>query len=283
MSRLLPLLTALPLLASAAIGCGGDDEVTLPGDDQVLAVVNDSNVTQYDVDHAIESSLSELAAERLDDTGRQRVLESVVMGRAIAQAREAELTPVELAELSRDVAAHREQLLIRQYLEHHSTPRPVTTAMVQEYYDAHPERFGGRETKRYEMLFTTRTLTEAERATFLQQTQAPAEQADWAAWAEQLRGQNLPVQHQQGEVAGAMLHDRLRDALGPLTQGQASTVLFVEGRAFVLRVTHISREGTRPLAEVSREIRATLAPVQLRDSVREIRDAVLADAEVTYR
>lgn len=272
------------MLGVAAAGCSGDDdEVALPGDDQILAVVNDTNVTQYDVDHAIESSLSEMAAERLDDTGRRRVLESVVMGRAIAQAREAELTPEELAILERDVAMHREQLLVRQYLEHHATARPVTTAMVQDYYDTHPERFGGREVKRYEMLFTTRTLTEAERTAFSQQTRAPAEQADWSAWATQLQGQNLPVQHQQGEVAGAMLHDRLRDALSALNQGQVSSVIFVEGRAFLLRVTHLSREGTRPLAEVSREIRASLAPVQLRESVREVRDAVLENAEVTYR
>lgn len=258
-------------------------EVRLPGDDETLAEVGESRITRYDLDRSIASTLSDAAAAQLDEHGRREMLKSLVASRAIAEARERELDAEQREELARKVEAYREQLLVRDYLEAHATPQPVTPEMVRTYYEEHPERFGGGTTREYEMLLTTRALTPAERDTLLRALGNPGAQSDWAAWASTLASQGLPVTHQRGTLAASLLDERLRRVLEGLGVNQASTVTLIDGKAYLLRVTGETRRPPRPLEEVSAEIRTTLAPIQLRESVRRVREQVLSRTHVTYR
>lgn len=274
------------LAAALLLACGGEaatpEQPALPGDDVVLAQVDGEAITQYDLDRALRSTLGPLAASVEDET-RRDVLESLVTSRALAAARERELDPVQRLALERETAAMREQLLVRQYLAVHAPSAPPTAEDVRAYYEAHPERFGARPVTMHELLHTTRDLDDDERERVLEALGTAAARPDWAALAAQLVARGLPIAHSTGDSEDAVLHERLRRALTRLGVGQTSTVIFVDGRAFLLRTTGHSERPARPLAEVSDEIRQALAPRSVRDSIRRVRDDALEGVAVVYR
>lgn len=286
--RTLPSYWLVPILALAGCGTGtsraadeGQEVAALPGDDDILAEVDDTTISRYDLERALATTLGPLA-DGVDGETRHDVLESLVTSRAISMAREEELTPLERSALEREVAAHREQLLVRQYLARHAPAEPPSDEDVQAYYDAHPERFGPRSIRQYEMLLTTRGLTDEETTSVLEELGHVSEHADWEGFASQLDARGLPIAWQQGDADNAMLHVRLRQVLASLDGHRPSAITFIEGRAFVLRVTGEIETPARSLAQVREEIRETLGPRSLRDSIRAVREDAMRDVHVVY-
>jgi hypothetical protein len=258
-------------------------KLVLPGDDKVLAEVNGAKITAYDVTLTARSTFSEATAAGLDAAAKKKVLQSLVSSRAIAQKREAELTATQRAELERKVAAFREDELVRQYVATHGQVQPVTSEMVASYYHDHPERFGAVTTRSYELLASTRELTDAERAPLLAALANPGAHEDWAAWVRELQKKHQPVAYQRGEGSDAALHPSLRSLVQRVPLGASSALTFIAGRAYLVHPLAETRSEPRPLAEVSGEIRKSLVPVQLTKSVAQASELALKDAKVTYR
>jgi hypothetical protein len=257
-------------------------KVVLEGDDIVLVRVNGDAITRYDLDQTIRSTLGASSAGRLDEAGRQKILESLVASRAIAQSQEADLSAEDQAVLAKKIRAYREQLLVKQYLVRQATPQPVTGEMVREYYQAHPERFGARTIRTYEMLAGRRKLTAAERDALIQVLKSAAENKDWQQWVAKLQDQGYPIEYRRGRVAEKILHPRLYQLMQPLKKGQASRLTFIEGTAYTVRILEEKQIAPRPLNEVSAEIRKALVPVQLKKSVKLASRQVLKTADVVY-
>jgi hypothetical protein len=254
----------------------------LAGDDAVLAEVEGTQITKYDVELAIKSMFGESGAGQLDEASKKRVLESLVQSRAMASKRAQELSAQETAELERKVAVYREELLVKQYLIAHTKPEGVSTQMVEAYYAQHPEQFGGKHTRAYELIASTRELLDAERGCVITALKDPGAHKDWPAWVAELQKKNLPVSYQRGAGTDAVLHPSLQTLVTRLGIGESSALTFVQGRAYVLRVTGETQAPAKPLSEVSAEIRKTLVPVQLKKSVKEASDQVLKSAKVVY-
>lgn len=275
------------LIASVAghtLGCKkAEEKVRLAGDDKVLAQVNGSAITQYDVEHTARDMLGEHTATRLDEATRKKVLESLVQSRAIAHAREKELTPEERAELEKKVAAYREELLVKQYLVRHTRPSGVTGEMVRQYYEQHPERFGARKERSYELVTVTGTLTPAQRTSVIDALGQAEREQDWAAWVERLKKAGQPVALRRGHGDEGVLHRKLGQLMAQLAVGQASKLTFIDGTPYAVRVTAEREIPPKPLAEVSEEIRKTLAPVKVKDAVKQASAQVLKGTEVAYR
>ncbi len=102
-----PVFCATLLLGA----CSGKGK---PADDPVLARVNGSAITASELNAAVERSFG--ADAELADTRRKGVLESLVLSRAIALAREKELDEAGKRAIERKVAAYREEVLVREYL-----------------------------------------------------------------------------------------------------------------------------------------------------------------------
>ena len=277
-----PMLLALALATSACGGGAAPAAVALPGDDVVLAEVDGRSITEYDLDRALVTTLGPLA-EGVDAETRHDVLESLITSRAIAGAREVELTPEQRAALDREVEAHREQLLVRQYLAAHAPTADADDAELRAYYDAHPERFGAGTERAHELLVGTRELDGDERARVLEALGTAGARADWAVLAAELAARGMPIAHQRGTGDDALLHARLRQVIAALRVQRSSSVVFVDGRPFVARVTEERERSARPFAEVRDEIRRALGPRSVRDSIRSVREDVLARARVEYR
>jgi hypothetical protein len=257
-------------------------KVVLEGDDVVLARVAGDPITRYDLEQTIRSTLGASSAGRLDEAGRQKVLESLVASRAIAQSQEADLSAEDQAILAKKLRAYREQLLVKQYLARQAAPQPVTGEMVRKYYQAHPERFGARTIRTYEMLAGRKKLNAKERDALMQVLKSAAENKDWQQWAKNLQDQGYPIDYRRGRAAEKVLHPRLQQLMQPLKKGQASQLTFIEGTAYTVRILEEKQIGPRPLNQVSAEIRKALVPVQLKKSVKLASRQVLAKSEVVY-
>jgi hypothetical protein len=64
------------------------------------------------------------------------------------------MTPEDLAVLDKKINRYREQLLVKMYLVRQTNPEPVTLKMVKDYYEGHPEKFGGKTIREFEMIAT---------------------------------------------------------------------------------------------------------------------------------
>jgi hypothetical protein len=274
--------TIAVLLLAPACDCGGKQAV-LAGDDVVLAEVNGSTISRYDVEQAVASTLGSYGSSRLNDDDKKKVLQSLVQSRAIAQAEDKALAPAARAALDRKVAAYREELLVKQYLAKHTGADEVTPQMIERYYHQHPDRFGGKLARSYELISSTAELAGSERAA-LMQALAKAEVApDWQQLTAELERAGHPITLVRGSADDQVLHPSLRKLMAQLPVGKSSKLTFIEGRLYLARITGESKLPARPLAEVSAEIRRTLAPVSLRNGVKQAAERVLKDSEVAYR
>jgi hypothetical protein len=210
------------------------------------------------------------------------MLESLVAARAISQVQEKALSAVEAAQLERKLAAYREQLLVKMYLAQNTPAEPVTTEMIEQYYTDHPEQFGARTVRTYEIIRTEGPLTDTERDNLLSALARPAEIKDWSAKAEALRKAGMPVAYSKSASDAKILNPRLRDLMAPLKAGQTSDPTLISGVFYVVRILEEKHIAARPLKDVSVEIRKILMPVQLKKAVKQASDTVLKNATVEY-
>jgi PPIC-type PPIASE domain len=273
------LVVGLTCVACSDRGKGA----ALPGDDKVLVQVNGTEITQYDVDRTAREVLGEATAARIDEATQKKVLESIVQRRAIAQARDKELKPEQRAELDKQVAAFREEQLVKQYLLEHTAQGDVTDDMVREYYEQHRERFGGRRVRSYELITSSGPLAPAQRSALITSLSQAEREQDWQAFAGRLRQSGQPLALRSGQSDESVLHPRLKQLIDQLAVGQTSKVTLIEGAPYAVRVTAEREVPPKPLAEVSDQIRKTLGPVKLKAAVEQASQQVIKNADVAYR
>jgi hypothetical protein len=279
-----PRIASLSVVSLAALmmgpaGCRRSGE-GLPGDDVVVARVNGTPITSYDLSRGLDQNLGRFATPAIEGRAQKAVLESLIQSRVIAGAGESALTPLEKLELAKQVEAYRESLLVRSYLAKKAPVEPITPALIERYYKEHPERFGASETKTYELLGTKRAVVGQERAAVMQALQEAGGLADWKAKSVELEARGLPLVYAVGDVSGQLVHPRLRELLDGLTEGKASPVVFVQERAYVARITGSRKIPPKPLAEVSEEIRRALTPVQLRNAAEKAAAQLMDGAKI---
>ncbi len=256
--------------------------VNLKGDDIILASVNGSPITKYELEKTIQKSLGKYFTGKLDKEGRKKVLESLVMSRAIALAQEKDLSDRDQAVLDKKLKAHREELLVMQYLATHAPPEPVSREMIKEYYDKHPERFGGKTIRTYEMISTKQMVRSQERDELIELLKKPAEKKDWSKWANDLQKKGYPVTYRQGQMNKNVLHSKLFQLMSSLKKGETSQLSFIKGLAYLVRMADEKLVEPRPLKEVSAQLRKSLAPIQFKKAIKQASEQVLEKVEVIY-
>ncbi|HVT37128.1 MAG TPA: hypothetical protein VHE37_16180 [Nevskiaceae bacterium] len=117
---LLPLL-----LAAAGNGC------SRTYNDPVVARVDGSLITREQLDQE-ERRVAPGAA--LDPATRRKLLQSLVLDRALASAQERMLTADEMRVVEADQRSHRDQVLARMYLAHHGAALAPSDDEVRTYY-----------------------------------------------------------------------------------------------------------------------------------------------------
>ena len=145
------------------VGCAREQPSSQDGaPDRLLASVNESPITQAQLDQSLERTFGSDARE-VDSETRRKVLESLVTSRAIALQSERELDAAFKQDLERRVSAYREELLVKRFLAKHAPPQPVSKEQIEAYYRQYPQRFGGYTRRRFELLASEGSLSGRER------------------------------------------------------------------------------------------------------------------------
>lgn len=284
MMRRSALTTVVVLLGLSA--CSKHPETQAPSSPmttvKTLATVNDSPVTEPELTQAIHDNLGADNVALLDANSRHKVLESLVMSRAIAQVADKGLSPDAREELERRVASYREQLLVKDYLRQHIAPEAVSTDMVKTYYQANPERFGAKIRFEFESLAFDFGSDEKARDQALSWLNAADQESDWSTFAKAHKIAGTSMSYQRAEAVQGTLTPKLQSLLLATKVGKVSGVGMEAGRVERIRLLKREMTGAKPLAEVSTEIRKALVPIQLKKAIQAASAEVMKSAKVQY-
>ncbi|MBB4822186.1 peptidyl-prolyl cis-trans isomerase [Pseudomonas sp. TUM22785] len=276
------LLAAL-LLAGCRDDDGAEALAQVPVEPSAtLVTVDESPITRAQLELTVERTLGESAPLFANDEVERKILDSLVASRAMALLAERELDAGERAQLDLKAQAYREELLVRHYLEQHATPEPVTSEQVADYYQRHPEEFGGGVEKSFEIITSDQELDETQRAELIALLSGAEVQGnDWqkrvAAW----RAAGKPLEYRSNRIKPELLEQPLRSLVEP-TQAGSIAPLYVDGQMLLVRVTAEERLPARPLSEVSGEIREKLAPQALKQAVKSLSEEATRQVKVQY-
>ncbi len=280
-------LTASSVVMTLCLfACTDSNKIT--GTDQVekdssvkRATVNQSVITDDELNLAIHRTLGKNAALYMTDELEQKLLQSLIASRAIAQKSESEMSVDEKNELRLKTAAFREELLVKQYLGRHVTPQPVSTEMVKKYYLGNQERFGGGTIKSFE--YVQVILNEgADAALAVQPLNVLSKQKNWQSAAIDLKEKqsDWSVTYKTASLKSKLIQEPIKSMLINLNVGEVAPLKF-EGNSYTLLKLKAEKAlAVKPLSEVSAEIRKLLAPIQIKKAVKLISDKAIADAEI---
>ncbi|WP_299941175.1 peptidylprolyl isomerase [uncultured Microbulbifer sp.] len=283
---------ASALSLSLLSGCGDEVEKTkvekaIVASPDVLVNVEGNPISALDLDLAVERTTGSAGIFQIDEKARGKILESLVMSKALGLTKENELSEQELASLNRQVAAYRDELLAKKYLQENITPEPVTEAMVEAYYQNNQDQYGAQVQKRYEILRAKGNISSAERTRIMAQLNLAAsrdkETHDWQALARLLEAKKLPVAYSAGAFVQGTMAAEFERVINPLSEGDVSKVFFMRKAPAVVRVTEVVTSKPKPLAQVRSGIRKQLAPVQLRKAIKKAAEEVMAKMEIQYQ
>jgi EpsD family peptidyl-prolyl cis-trans isomerase len=251
--------------------------VSETADSPVLAMVDGTPITELQLSQAMERFFS--SQQEIIDRDRieRQVLRSLIDSRAIASLAEKEIDPWDKQRLEVKVAAYREELLVKTYIQEHATPQPITSDMVEKYYSQHPEAFGGGTTNSFEMIQTTRALKEDERRELIKLLGGLSSQQDWQSWAG--KHQELPIGWRSLTARSELLKQPLK-SLVTSTQAGATSDLHIGDQLTIVRVNAKDKLPTKPLMQVSAEIRRKLAPIKMKEAIKEITQRAEKQVEI---
>jgi hypothetical protein len=270
---------------AAALVCASACKSEPPKDDgsgAVLARIDGAPITEADLALAAVKAVGKDYVRLLGPEDKKKLLESIVLARAIAVEAEKDLDARARADLERRVRAHKEQLLVEHYLGVHGNLEAVSAEAMQRYYDENSERFGGGVVRRYELLVGSRVPSEAETQKLIAALRGAPARQDWQALAADLQKQGLPLVFQKGEGGESALHVRLQSLIKGLAVGQTSGLTYIEGKPYVARVVAETKRPPKPLTEVREEIRAALAARQKSEALAAMSEKVMAARRVEY-
>lgn len=285
-ARSIVITCTTALCASLLItACGkpeqGQAKAPVPATSTPIATVNGEGITDADVDLAMQRMFSDTDRMLGDANLRSKVLESLVTSRAIKQLVLKELTPDESEKIHQQAKAYEEELLVKEYLQRHVTPEPVTSDMVQKFYQDNPARFGQETIRDFELLKAPTNLDDSRRDALLKAIPAIRAEADWSktekTWADQ-----FGLQLERGSSAAGLLNNALDEALKKMKPGETSEVVSVDGQFHLLRLKAERQTPPKALSEVSADIRRQLAPLQLKKAVKQLSETARAQAKVEW-
>jgi PPIC-type PPIASE domain/SurA N-terminal domain len=245
----------------------------------VLAQVGDEKITNQDVDFTIERSFDRSQLTTVDASLQQKILDSLIASHAMKQLVMADMQPEEIQKIKNLSKAYEEELYVKEYLQRHVTPAPVTAEMVQDYYNKHPEEFGAETLRDFELLKAPAQLEEVQRDLLLKKIETIHSVSNWSGSAKAWQ-QELKLQYQQGRNKAGLLHKTLEQKINATAQGETSSVFYIDGELYLVRVNRLEQLPPKALSEVSDNIRKRLAPLLLRDAVKKASEEARSKVKV---
>jgi hypothetical protein len=301
----------------SATGCGGDKDnasdqhsTSSPGKQDtstessgqemngaVLARVDGLPITESDLDRLVyriggEGTEALVSQALSSDENRKKMLESLVSSRAMAILEEKQLSAEQKNDLDKKVAAYREELLVKSYLQEHADIQPVSNDMVKTYYAENALEFAEEPQYRFEVLTSYGEVTEDQRKEILNALATAKNTKDWKALEQKLIKNKLPIKHQTAKARPGLLSADIRALLektAPVSEISAINKtprvsdVDVKQTIKVVRVLEITPGAVKPIAEVSANIRKRLAPIMMKQAVAEASLEARKNVDISYQ
>lgn len=246
---------------------------------EVVSKVNDSEITQSQLDYA----MNRLLPKKLNKEEREglsgKVLDSLIGSRLMADHQEAKLDEQEYDLLMIKVNAYKEELLVKKYITENITPQPITRDSVYQYYLNHQDNFGGGSEKTFEVIQSKNNLNEVERKALLIELSKLPTVNDWSNWY--VTNKNFKISYKKVTSLVELLKQPLKKIISATDEGATSPLLNEE----VLTIVRVNRVKTIPaksFKEVSREIRRIMAPQALKKSIKSHLVNLRNNASIEY-
>lgn len=243
----------------------------------VLATVNGDAITQDDIDFMIERTFSGSEQLFFNDEMQAKVLDSLIASKAMQQKMQATLSEDRLADIKNRTRAFAEELYVKEYLTEYATPEPVSSKMVQDYYQQYPEEFGGGESRVFEMLATTSKPSEDKRDAILAASRTLKSNSNWLAYS---NNNDLDLVHKNATMQPGLFAQALERAIKTTEVGEASEIVFIKGVPHMVRVLSVKELPAQSLSRVSAQIRKKLAALQLKKAVKSASETAISEATV---
>ncbi len=236
----------------------------------ILARVDGTPITELELEQAMDRLFANHLEPASKNKIRQQVLQSLISSRAISRLAEREQDAADQRALAVKVSSYREELLVKAYLQAHATPEPISTEMVEAYYASHTDEFGGTTRCGFELIQTNRELKEEERSTLIKLLGGLSSEQDWQQWVN--NHSTLPIAWRQLSANTEILKQPLKSLVSSTAAGSVSP-LHVTDQLIIVKVRDRTELPPKPLQEVSAEIRRKLAPLKMKEAIKEISDA----------
>jgi len=249
---------------------------------EIVATVSGQKITQDDLDAAIDKTFGEYATTQINQDISKKVLQSLVMSKAMAMKEQASLTSEELKDIERDVSSYREELLTKKYLQDNISQIPVSQAMIEEYYHQHPERFAANTIRSFEMVQSLVNTAGDARDQAIDKLKMFNTDNDWSSTVSKLKQQGIQFKYSKGASSDGVLDKEINNILVGLKPKQVSSVYFIDGYPTVMRLNKLVETSPKPLQQVENDIRKMLLPVQLKQAISKASKELLATQKVIY-
>ena len=257
----------------------------------VLAKVNGTLITEDDLLALLirvsGNRASEVIEQTLQDKNKKsKLLEGLVNTRAMALLQEQRLSPDERRTLDRQVAAYKEELLVKKYLEQHAQVQSVSNEMVKKYYQENQQQFAESVQYRFELLTSYGELSDEIRKAIIEILGQAKTNQDWKVLEKKLIQKKLPIRYQQAETRLSLLSEDLQNLLSNTASSSQSlpqvSDVDISNNVKVIRVIEMLPERVKPLSEVSANIRKKLAPVMMKKTVAKLSQEAREQVEISY-
>lgn len=275
-------LIAILLLAANLTGCQ-QSEIPIENTVQlseVIASIDGKPIYQDELSLVINQTVGEFAALQLGVEGREKVLESLIIRKLMSDQQWKSMDEDERKQLALELNTYREELLTKRYVREHLVAEPVNDEMVQDYYVNNPNRFGAKELRRFEMV-----RADVSRSPVLQKElsllmQGLTSHSNWKVTIDKARQQGQPIFLVSGHSAESGLIDDYQQIIQSLAEGEISPLHSINGILVRFRVIELIEVSAKPIEEVSKDIRKSLAPLQFKKTIQQEAEQLMREREI---
>ena len=268
-----------------AVSCSKQEPVGDEGKENkatVIAVVNGEDITEKQLALAAARSRGSVDKLWMDEAYREKMLESLVRSRVIAQRSKTTLTEDDIDDIAGHVAAYKEELLVKRYLKKHVTAEPVSNEMIMSFYKKYPEKFGQKTRKKFRLMSASSVASGPKRNKLIKQFSELEFSDSWEKSAGEMGGDGVTVRFKELNVYEEAMGENIRAILQSTAVGEISKLHFDGGG--LVRIHVVSEEITpaKNLSEVSQQIRKMLAPIKVKEALQRLSDRLLKESKIQY-
>ncbi len=277
-------LIAILLLAAGTSACQKSEPLTVNESSaqlsEVVASIDGKPVYEDELALVIKQTVGEFAALQLGAEGREKVLESLLIRKLMSDQQLNLMDEEEHKQLELELNTYREELLTKRYVREHLVAEPVSDEMVKSYYNSNPNTYGAKELRRFEMVRAdvSRSPVLQKELSLLMQGLTP--HSNWKVKIEQARQQGQPIFLVSGHSAETGLIDDYHQIIQSLAEGEISPLHSINGILVRFRVTELIQIPAKPIEEVTKDIRKTLAPLQLKRAIQQEAEQLMRNREI---